>query len=81
MLTFLTRMKLQPVNIARKRYMPELSAALVKTWLFYLEATDEKLAKSKEIATKNIEKHFGSVDMAKLYVEQQSHDDIEVLLL
>jgi len=74
-------MELQPVNIARKRYMSDLSAALVKTWLFYLETTDEKLEKSKEIAIRNIEKHFGSVDMAKLYVEQQSQDDIEVMLL
>jgi len=74
-------MELQTVNIARKRYMPELSAALVKTWLFYLETTDEKLEKSKEIAARNIEQHFGSVDMAKLYVEQQSQDDIEVMLL
>lgn len=61
--------------------MTKLSPSLVKTWLFYLDSTDLKLEKSKLIALKNIELHFGNTEMAKLYVEQNTDKDIEVVLL
>lgn len=55
--------------------------SLIQTWLFLASSTDPKLAKSKQLATSQLERNFGSVEMAAIWVEKELDKSIEVVLI
>lgn len=54
---------------------------MIETWIFLAQSTDRKLANAKFSANKKIKKHFGSIELAKLYIEQQKDKQIEVVFV
>jgi len=50
---------------------------LVKTWLQVLKSNEEGLERQKIRLNKSIEAIFGSIELAHIYVEQMTEDEIE----
>lgn len=67
--------------IARKQCMKTYPNSLVRTWLFLSQATDPKLQAAKDDARKQLNRIFGSVELAIIYLEQASDENIEVVLV
>ena len=61
--------------------MTSYSLSLIQTWLFLANSTDPKLDKSKQVAIAQLERSFGSVQMASIWVEQELDKSIEVVLI
>ena len=55
--------------------------SLLKTWLFMAKSQDPKLAKSKFLAFAQIKKHYGSLSLAQLYLEQVDDKLVEVIII
>ncbi len=51
---------------------------LVKTWLQVLKSNEEGLERQKIRINESIETILGSIELASLYVEQMTEDDIEI---
>lgn len=54
---------------------------LVKTWLYIIYSNEEDMDSQKFKLRKAIKEFFGSMDLAKLYVEQIPDDDIEIFFV
>ncbi|MEW6990941.1 hypothetical protein AADZ91_09665 [Colwelliaceae bacterium 6441] len=61
--------------------MSSLSVTMIETWIFLAQSSDQKLAHAKFLAYQKIKQHFGSVELAKLFVEQQKDKLIEVVVI
>ena len=61
--------------------MTNAPLSLIKTWVFLAQASDPKLSQAKADANSQLIEHFGSVEMAKIYLEQRKDKKIEVLLI
>ena len=61
--------------------MNSLPLSMVETWVFLAHSSDHKLAHAKFRAYQQIKLHFGSVELAKLYIEQQKDKQIEVVVI
>lgn len=55
--------------------------SLIRTWVFLSQATDPKLTRAKADAIARLVRQFGSVEMAKIYLEQAKDEKIEVVLV
>ncbi len=67
--------------IARKQCMNQYSPAVVKTWVFLAQSTENNLSHAKFVAFQKIKANFGTIEMAKIYIEQQQDNDIEVVVI
>lgn len=61
--------------------MKSLPLTMVETWVFLAQSSDHKLAHAKFRAYQKIKTHFGSAELAKLYIEQQKDQQIEVVVI
>lgn len=61
--------------------MAKAPISLIRTWVFLSEATDPKLSRAKADAQARLIRQFGSVEMAKIYLEQSRDKKIEVVLV
>jgi len=61
--------------------MDSFSPTMISTWLFLAQSTDHKLAQAKILAYQKIKRNFGSVELAKLYLEQKKDQQIEVVFI
>ena len=56
-------------------------AVLVETWLHVLSSKEKNISRQKKETTEKIIKHFGSIELAKLHVEQFKDEEIEIHFL
>jgi len=61
--------------------MKAISLSILKTWIFLAHSTDPKLAQAKFVANKNINQHFGSIELAQIHLEQAKDKEIEVVVI
>ncbi len=61
--------------------MESIHPSLVKTWVFLAQSNDHKLASAKFLAHKKIKSNYGSIALAKIYIEQQQDKEIEVVVI
>lgn len=61
--------------------MNHLPPSIVKTWVFLAQSTEPNLAQAKFLACKKITSYYGSIELAKIYLEQQTDKDIEVVVV
>ena len=61
--------------------MKTLSPSMIETWVFLAQSSDQKLAQAKFLAYRKIKMTFGSIELAKLYIEQQKDNQIEVVVI
>ncbi|MDT0604820.1 hypothetical protein [Thalassotalea castellviae] len=61
--------------------MKSLPLSVVETWLFLAQTQDNQLAQAKFRAYQQIRKQFGSMELARLYIEQQKDQQIEVVVI
>jgi len=54
---------------------------LVDTWLYIIYCKGENIAQRKFELRRKIKKHFGSIELAQLYIEQFKDEEIEVYCL
>lgn len=54
---------------------------LVETWLHVLNSKDKNISRQKNEITAKLIKHFGSIELAKLHIEQYKDEDIEIHFL
>ena len=59
----------------------QVPISLLKTWLFMAKSQDPRLAKSKLLAFAQIKRHFGSLSLAQLYLEQFDDKSVEVIII
>ena len=69
------------VVIARKQCMKSFPVSMVETWVFLAQSSDHKLSHAKFRAYQQIKMKFGSIALAKLYIEQQKDQRIEVVVI
>lgn len=58
-----------------------ISPMLVKTWIFLNYCDDRAMKCSRLTAKKRINKYFGSLTIAEIYVEQATDKEIEVIVI
>lgn len=51
---------------------------LVKTWIYIIDANEAEMDSQKFKLRNEIKEAFGSMELARLYVEEIADDDIEV---
>lgn len=61
--------------------MPPISPMLVKTWIFLNYCDDRSMINSQREAKKQINKYFGSLIVAEMYVEQSIDQEIEIIIV
>ena len=54
---------------------------LVKTWLYIIYTTEEGMDSQKFQLRKLIKELFGTMELAQLYIERFSDDEVEVYLV
>lgn len=54
---------------------------LVETWLHIINCKSKNISRQKKEILKNIKVHFGTVELAQLYVEQSKDEEIEIHFL
>jgi len=61
--------------------MQSISPSLIQTWLFLINSNDPNLSYAKSDALRAVKKQFGSVDLARIYLEQHKDNQIEVVII
>jgi len=61
--------------------MQKISPSLIQTWLFLINSNDPMLSYAKGDALRAVKKQFGSVDLARIYLEQHKDNQIEVVII
>lgn len=54
---------------------------LIQTWLFIIYANEEEMDYQKFKLRKIIKELFGSIELAQLYIEQITDQDIEIYFI
>jgi len=54
---------------------------LVDTWLHIINSKEKNIAHQKFDLHRKVKEHFGSIELAQLYVEQIKDEEIEVYYL
>lgn len=54
---------------------------LVETWLHIIKSKAKNVARQQLESSRKINKYFGSIELAQLYVEQVKDDEIDVYFL
>lgn len=54
---------------------------LVETWLHVLTSKNQRAFLQKKVIIKKIQEHFGSIELAQLYVEQSKDEEVEIHFL
>lgn len=54
---------------------------LVETWLHILNSKGKSVSRKKNQIKKKVKEHFGSIELAKLYIEQSKDEEIEIHFL
>lgn len=56
-------------------------AVLVETWLHIMNSKGKNIFCQQNAIIKKIKEHFGSIELAQLYVEQSKDEEIEINFL
>ena len=56
-------------------------AVLVETWLHIMNSKGKNIFRQQNAIIKKIKEHFGSIELAQLYVEQSKDEEIEIHFL
>jgi hypothetical protein len=50
---------------------------LVETWLHIVKSKDRSITRQQVVSKIKINQYFGSIELAKLYIEQHKDEEIE----